>query len=389
MIWLFVLLWPLLGIKPEGLEVAKTFSVWWKIAAGCSFLLVIRQLNSIGAFNFFTKPAGTAVSGFKKATSTLPFAVWAFAILVFAVAYPQLFGRYAQDVAINCMIYICLGLGLNIVVGLAGMLDLGYIAFYGLGAYTYALLSVSYKLAFWICLPISAAVAGLGACLIGYCSMRMRGDYLAIVTLGFAEIVRMVFNNWMSLTNGPNGITGIKAPGIYWPDFANGMTLEHLWLKKLSLIYYVILILVVFTIIAVYRLHHSRIGRAWEAIREDETAAEVMGVPTFYMKLLAYCSGACFGGMAGAFYAARMRFVSPESFTFLESAMVLSMVVLGGMGSIPGVILGALALIALPEIFRDFELYRMLVFGGVMTLMMLFRPQGLLPLKRSMKANKD
>lgn len=382
MIWLFILLWPLLGIKPEGLEVAKTFSVWWKIAAGCSFLLVLRQLNSIGAFDFFTKPMGVAVGGAKKVSSTVPVAIWAFVLLAFALIYPQLFGRYAQDVAINCMVYICLGLGLNIVVGLAGMLDLGFIAFYGLGAYTYALLSISYKLAFWICLPISAAVAGLGACIIGYCSMRMRGDYLAIVTLGFAEIVRMVLNNWMSLTNGPNGITGIKAPGIYWPDFANGMTLEHLWLKKLSLIYYVILGLVVFTIIAVYRLNHSRIGRAWEAIREDETAAEVMGIPTFYMKLLAYCTGACFGGMAGAFYAARMRFVSPESFTFLESAMVLSMVVLGGMGSIPGVILGALALIALPEIFREFELYRMLVFGGVMTLMMLFRPQGLLPPKR-------
>ncbi|WP_320176387.1 high-affinity branched-chain amino acid ABC transporter permease LivM [Maridesulfovibrio sp.] len=389
MIWLFILLWPLLGVKPEGLEVATTFSVWWKIAVSCSSVLVLYQLNRVGAFNFIAKPAEAAVGGVKKATSTLPFAVWAFAILAFAVAYPHLFGRYAQDVAINCMIYICLGLGLNVVVGLAGMLDLGYIAFYGLGAYTYALLSIHYKLAFWLCLPLSAGVAGLGACIIGYCSMRMRGDYLAIVTLGFAEIVRMVLNNWMSLTNGPNGITGIKSPGAYWPDFANGFSLEHLWLKKLSLIYYVILALVVFTIIAVYRLNHSRIGRAWEAIREDETAAEVMGIPTFYMKLLGYCTGACFGGMAGAFYAARMRFVSPESFTFLESAMVLSMVVLGGMGSIPGVILGALALIALPEIFRDFELYRMLVFGGVMTLMMLFRPQGLLPPKRRMKAEKD
>jgi|GEM_PF-6482946 len=170
MIWLFILLWPLLGIKPEGLEVAKTFSVWWKIAAGCSFLLVLRQLNSIGAFDFFTKPMGVAVGGAKKVSSTVPVAIWAFVLLAFALIYPQLFGRYAQDVAINCMVYICLGLGLNIVVGLAGMLDLGFIAFYGLGAYTYALLSISYKLAFWICLPISAAVAGLGACIIGYCS---------------------------------------------------------------------------------------------------------------------------------------------------------------------------------------------------------------------------
>ncbi|WP_320172636.1 high-affinity branched-chain amino acid ABC transporter permease LivM [Maridesulfovibrio sp.] len=389
MIWLFVLLWPLIGIKPEGLEIATTFSLWWKIALACSSILVIYQLNSTGAFKFFTKPAGKAADKLGKTATALPGTIWIVAVLAFAIAYPHLFGRYAQDVAINCMIYICLGLGLNVVVGLAGMLDLGYIAFYGLGAYTYALLSVHYGLAFWLCLPLSAAVAGIGACIIGYCSMRMRGDYLAIVTLGFAEIVRMVFNNWMSLTNGPNGITGIKAPGIYWPDFANGFSLEHLWLKKLSLVYYVILVLVVFTVIAVYRLNYSRIGRAWEAIREDETAAEVMGIPTFYMKLLGYCTGACFGGMAGAFYAARMRFVSPESFTFLESAMVLSMVVLGGMGSIPGVILGALALIALPEIFRDFELYRMLVFGGVMTLMMLFRPQGLLPPKRKMKADKE
>lgn len=389
MIWLFILLWPLLGVKPEGLEVAGTFNVWWRIALGCSFILFLYQLNKIGTFNFISRPASAVLGSAKKASASVPLAVWFVIGLACTAVLPQFAGRYAQDVAINCMIYVCLGLGLNVVVGLAGMLDLGYIAFYGIGAYTYALLSIHFQLSFWICLPVSAAAAGLGAWLIGYCSMRMRGDYLAIVTLGFAEIVRMVLNNWMSLTNGPNGITGIKPAGFYWFDFTNGMTLEHIWLKKLSLVYYVILFLVAFTIIAVYRLQHSRIGRAWEAIREDETAAEVMGIPTFYMKLLAYCTGACFGGMAGAFYAARMRFVSPESFTFLESAMVLSMVVLGGMGSIPGVILGALALIALPEIFRDFELYRMLVFGGVMTLMMLFRPQGLLPAKRTMRAGKD
>lgn len=390
MVWLFVLLWPLLGIKPEGLEVATTFAVWWRIALGCSVILVIYHLNRFGFFNFITRPVGNAVANARVATENVPVWVWMLVGFACAAAIPQFSGRYVQDVAINVMIYICLGLGLNIVIGLAGMLDLGFIAFYGIGAYTYSLLSIHYGISFWLSLPLSAGMASLMACLIGYSSMRMRGDYLAIVTLGFAEIVRMVFNNWMSLTNGPNGLLGIKAPGVYWFDFGNGMSLEHIWLKKLGLLYYVALLLMGITIIAVYRLQHSRVGRAWEAIREDETAAEVMGVPTFLMKLLAYCSGACFGGMAGAFFAARMRFVSPESFTFLESAMVLSMVVLGGMGSIPGVILGACALIILPEVFRDFELYRMLVFGGVMTLMMIFRPQGFWPPKRkTTSATKD
>jgi branched-chain amino acid transport system permease protein len=285
-------------------------------------------------------------------------------------------------VAINVLIYICLGLGLNIVVGLAGMLDLGYIAFYGVGAYTYALLNLQFGMSFWVALPFAAFFACLAGCIIGYPTLRMRGDYLAIVTLGFGEIVRIILNNWMELTNGPNGLLGIKPPGIYYPSFAQGFSFEFLYLKKLYYLYYVILFLCIFTILAVYRLNYSRIGRAWEAIREDETVAELMGVNTFRLKLLAYAMGAIFGGLAGAFFSARMRFVSPESFSFLESAMVLSMVVLGGMASIPGIILGAFALIVLPEVFREVELYRMLAFGAAMTLMMLFRPEGLIPAKR-------
>jgi branched-chain amino acid transport system permease protein len=210
----------------------------------------------------------------------------------------------------------------------------------------------------------------------------MRGDYLAIVTLGFGEIVRIILNNWMTLTNGPNGILGVKVPAIYIPSFADGLSFELFYLKKLYYLYYVALALAIFTIICVQRLNFSRIGRAWESIREDETAAGLMGVNAFRLKLLAYAMGAIFAGLAGAFFSARMRFVSPESFTFLESAMVLCMVVLGGMGSIPGIILGAAALIVLPEVFRGFELYRMLVFGATMTLMMLFRPAGLIPAKR-------
>jgi branched-chain amino acid transport system permease protein len=299
-----------------------------------------------------------------------------------AVLFPQVGSRFQVDTAINVLVYICLGLGLNIVVGLAGMLDLGYIAFYGVGAYTYALLNIHFGLSFWLALPIAAMIACLAGCIIGYPTLRMRGDYLAIVTLGFGEIVRIILNNWMSLTNGPNGILGIESPGIYYPSFADGFSFEHLWLRKLNLVYYVILGLAVITIVAVRRLNFSRIGRAWEAIREDETAAELMGMNTFRLKLLAYAMGALFGGLAGTFFAARFRFVSPESFTFIESAIVLAMVVLGGMASIPGIIVGALLLIVLPEVFREFHHYRMFCLGGAMILMMQFRPEGIIPAKR-------
>lgn len=383
MAWLFLLLWPLLGIKPDGtLEFAPTFAVWGRIALACLVIAILYVMNKSGALAPVTRPMAALHKGLGKGFSTVPVWIWFVVGMGFALAFPQFTGRYAQDVAVNVLVYICLGLGLNIVVGLAGLLDLGYIAFYGVGAYTYALMSVHYGMSFWLCLPIAALLASIAGCIIGYPTLRMRGDYLAIVTLGFGEIVRIILNNWMSLTNGPNGVLGIKAPGLWLPDFAMGLSFEHIYLKKLGYLYYVILALAVFTIMAVHRLNFSRIGRAWEAIREDETAAELMGVNTFKLKLLAYAMGALFGGLAGAFFAARMRFVSPESFTFLESALVLAMVVLGGLGSIPGIILGALALVVLPEVFREFELYRMLAFGGAMTFMMLVRPAGLIPAKR-------
>lgn len=382
-IWLLGLIWPLLGIHPDGtLSIRTTLTVWLYVVAVSFVCLIVWMLNKYGALTFATEPLGKAwVSGTKSA-QTVPTKVWLILAFILAVIYPLITGRYQQDVAINVLIYICLGLGLNVVVGLAGMLDLGYIAFYGVGAYSYALLNIHYGFPFWLCMPISAAFALLAASCVGYPTLRMRGDYLAIVTLGFGEIIRIILNNWMSLTNGPNGLMGINRPGIFLPSFADGFTLEHLWLKKLWLLYYVALGLAIFTIAGVHRLNFSRIGRAWESIREDETAAELMGVNTFIYKLLAYAMGGVFAGLAGAFFASRMKFVSPESFTFLESAMVLCMVVLGGMGSIPGVMLGAAALIILPELFRDFELFRMLAFGLMMVVMMLFRPEGLIPAKR-------
>ncbi len=386
MLWVLALLWPLLGIHPDGtLSFEKTFTIWLYIAAGTFILYILNTMHKSGNLEFITIPASKAMTKTSSVTNTVPTWVWILAALIFALIYPQFTGRYAQDIAINVLIYVCLGLGLNIVVGLAGMLDLGYIAFYGVGAYSYALLNTHYGMPFWLCLPFAALFALIAGCIVGWPTLRMRGDYLAIVTLGFGEIVRIILNNWMELTNGPNGIMGFDRPGIYFPSFENGffsMTWEHMWLKKLHLLYYVVLALAIITIICLHRLNFSRVGRAWESIREDETASELMGVNTFIYKLLAYAMGALFAGMAGAFFAARMRFVSPESFTFLESAMVLCMVVLGGMGSIPGIILGAAALIILPEVFREFELYRMLAFGGVMIVMMLFRPAGLIPAKR-------
>jgi len=383
MLWLLGLLWPLMGIHPDGtLTFVNAFKVWLGILGVTFCGLLLYVANKSGSLNVITRPLLDTREKINIASSKVPFWVWWLIVLAVALAFPNFTTRYAQDIAIQVLIYICLGLGLNIVIGLAGMLDLGYIAFYGVGAYTYALLSVNYGISFWMSLPIAATTAAIAGCIIGYPTLRMRGDYLAIVTLGFGEIVRLILNNWMTLTNGPNGILGIKAPAIYLPIFEGGLSFEYFYLKKLYYLYYVALALAIFTIIAVHRLIYSRIGRAWESIREDETAAELMGVNTFLLKLLAYAMGAVFAGLAGAFFAARMRFVSPESFTFLESAMVLCMVVLGGMGSIPGIILGVGALIILPEIFREFELYRMLAVGLAMVVMMVFKPAGLIPAKR-------
>lgn len=383
MLWLLGLLWPMLGIHPDGtLSFHQTFTVWGYIAAGSLVCIIAYLLHVSNTASFISTPVTRAVQGIKKSATALPTWVWLAALLIFALAYPQFAGRYGTDVAISVLFYICLGLGLNIVVGLAGMLDLGYIAFYGVGAYTYALLNTTYGFAFWVCLPFAAVFAAIAGCIVGYPTLRMRGDYLAIVTLGFGEIIRLILNNWMELTNGPNGVLGLDRIVWFRFLFEDGISFETIWVKKLQLFYYFALGLAVVVIIVVHRLNFSRVGRAWESIREDETAAELMGVNTFLYKLMAYGMGAFLAGLAGAFFAARMKFVSPESFTFLESAMVLCMVVLGGMGSIPGVILGVIALIALPEAFRQFEAYRMLIFGLTMIVMMLFRPAGLIPAKR-------
>src|SRR5574337_871215 len=291
--------------------------------------------------------------------------------LVAAVVIPFGLNRYYIDVISQVGIYVTLALGLNIVVGLAGLLNLGYIAFYAVGAYAYGLLATRADLSFWQVLPLGAALAAIFGVLLATPALRLRGDYLAIVTLGFGEMTRIVLNNWDSVTGGPNGIIGIPRPRLFGFTFSQPI---HY--------YYLILAVVLLTIFVVDRLNQSRLGRAWTAMRDDEVAAEAMGVDLVKTKLLAFGLGATWAGFAGVFFAGKMTFISPESFTFFESVLVLCMVVLGGMGSIPGVILGAALLLILPEMMRQFALYRMLVFGGAMVGMMIIRPKGLLTARR-------
>jgi len=288
-------------------------------------------------------------------------------LVIVLIAFPLFLNDYYRDIMTLTGMYIVLALGLNIVVGQAGLLNLGYVAFYAIGAYTYAILSTTLGLSFWPGLVAGAASAAFFAVLLGMPTLRLRGDYFAIVTLGLGEITRIILNNWDSVTGGPNGISRIGRPAI--GGYSLHTTLDF---------YYLILLILILTVFAMKRLMTSRIGRAWIAIREDEIAAETMGINTFRLKLLAFVLGSAWAGLAGVFFAAKMAFISPESFTFFESVMILCMVVLGGMGSIPGIVLGALLLITLPEIFRDFQDYRMLAFGVALVLMMVFRPQGLL-----------
>ncbi len=299
------------------------------------------------------------------------------------------------------ILFTLLALGLNIVVGFAGLLDLGYIAFYAVGAYTYALLASPHfglHLPFWMILPASAAVAAFFGLLLGAPTLKLRGDYLAIVTLGFGEIVRIFLNNLsrpVNITNGPQGIAQIDPFAIGPVSFASNETLLGVMISGPMKYYWFLLVVLVAVIAINLRLQNSRIGRAWEAVREDETAARAMGIDTTKIKLLAFAMGASFGGVAGGMFAAIQGFISPESFVLAESIMVVSMVVLGGMGNIWGVILGAVLLSFVPELLRytvaplqkaafgrmivEPEVLRMLLFGFALVLVMLFRPAGLLP----------
>ncbi len=311
-------------------------------------------------------------------------------------------------------LYVMLALGLNIVVGFAGLLDLGYIAFYAVGAYMYALLASphltsnfpalaamfpqGFHNSIWMVIPLGAALAAMFGVILGYPVLKLRGDYLAIVTLGFGEIIRIFLNNLnapLNLTNGPQGITLIDPVHIVGVNFARTLDLGFVKLPSVYLYYYLFLLLTVITVVVCIRLQDSRLGRAWMAIREDDIAAKAMGINVRNVKLLAFALGATFGGVAGAMFAAFQGFVSPESFSLMESIIVLAMVVLGGIGHIPGVILGAVLLSVFPELLRhtvvpvqeqlfgrvliDAEVLRMMIYGLAMVVIMLYRPKGLWP----------
>ncbi len=305
-----------------------------------------------------------------------------------ALVFPLLPGvqRYQLDLGVLVLTYVMLGLGLNIVVGLAGLLDLGYVAFYAVGAYVFALVSGAFGLGFWACLPISFFAAAICGVLLGFPVLRLRGDYLAIVTLGFGEIVRIILLNFVSLTGGPNGISGIPRPTLFGLGFGAGngagsfagfFGLPASSLYRFGFLYYIVLGLALFVAFVTHRLRRLPIGRAWEALREDEVAARALGINTTRTRLSAFALGAGFGGLAGAFFATRQGFISPESFTFMESAIILSIVVLGGLGSQIGVAVAALVMIGGFELARDFAEYRMVVFGAALVAIMVLRPRGL------------
>lgn len=314
-------------------------------------------------------------------------------LVVLALLFPFMATKYLLTVAILGLIYVLLGLGLNIVVGLAGLLDLGYVAFYAIGAYGLALGYQYLGLGFWAMLPLGALMAALAGALLGFPVLRMHGDYLAIVTLGFGEIIRLVLNNWVSLTGGPNGVS-VPAPTLFGLEFGRrakegGVPIHEflgiIYNPNLKFIFiYVVLCLVVLLVLFVkHRLTRMPIGRAWEALREDEIACRSLGLNHVLVKLSAFMMGASTAGIAGVFFATYQGFVNPTSFTFFESALILAIVVLGGMGSTIGVVLAAFVLTVAPELLRSFAEYRVLLFGVLMVLMMIWRPRGLVRISRS------
>jgi branched-chain amino acid transport system permease protein len=302
-------------------------------------------------------------------------------LLAAAFVFPFLFDTYQTNIMITALMYVVLGLGLNIVVGMAGLLDLGFVAFYAVGAYCYALLNHHFGLGFWAVLPIGGGLAAIAGIILGFPVLRLRGDYLAIVTLGFGEIIRLVLENWNAFSKGPSGISNIDRPGFFGIE----LTLD----QSILYIYYIMIAFMVITIFVVNRLQDSRLGRAWIALREDEIACQAMGIDKRKTKLVAFSLGALWAGFVGVVFAAKTTFINPASFTFLESAIILSIVVLGGMGSIVGVIIAAFILILMPEYLRALSEFRMLAFGAILVAMMVFRPQGLIStIRRTYQYNK-
>ena len=377
----------------------------WPVIA--AILVFVARL---GALAWKARPARVQRETITKTPSSttsffVTYAAWfgVAALIAFPIVMVSALGaggslKWINNYGIQILIYVMLGWGLNIVVGLAGLLDLGYVAFYAVGAYSYALLSTTYDLSFWVCLPLAGILAAFWGIILGFPVLRLRGDYLAIVTLAFGEIIRLVLINWTDLTNGYAGISSIPRAtffGVPFTDdeggFAQMFGLEFSPIHRTIFLFYLILALALLTNAVTLRLRRLPVGRAWEALREDEIACRSLGINTTNTKLTAFALGAMFGGFAGSFFAVRQGFVSPESFTFIESATILAIVVLGGMGSQIGVALAAVVMIGGTELLRELDFlkqifgpnfdpvqYRMLIFGAGMVTMMILKPRGII-----------
>lgn len=397
-----VILVPIIGIKLRGWQYETRF-----LQVGIIVLILLLLRIAVGLI-LIHPTLGKRFKRFFSQSISLPRAesenkskatsIFLICFFIFSLILPLLADQYWISVLITVLIYILLGLGLNIVIGFAGMLDLGYVAFYATGAYSIALLYQYLQLDFWISLPLSALIAaGVGA-LLAFPVLKMHGDYLAIVTLGFGEIIRLVMNNWTEVTGGPNGIRLIK-PFItfFGLPFTNGKPnsfhtvfgLDYSEYHKPIFIYFCLLLIIFATTYLCLRLKRMPLGRSWEALREDEIACRAMGINHVKIKLAAFALGAFLGGIGGSFFATLTEFVSPTSFTFIESALVVAIVVLGGLGSVHGVIISAIVMTVLPEILRDVANARILMFGMIMVVMMIWRPRGLAIVTRPLfKTNK-
>ena len=391
-----------LNLDGTRLVVNNAGSVRWNwIAVGCAVVFIFQLLRPmVGRSLKRSGHGGFVLPSFDGSTPKQK--LLALLFIAAAVIWPFLVSRGTVDIATLTLIYVMLGLGLNVVVGLSGLLVLGYGGFYAIGAYTFALLNHYYGLGFWQCLPLAGLVSALFGLLLGFPVLRLRGDYLAIVTLGFGEIVRILLLNNTAITGGPNGISQIPKPTFFglefnrsardggWDTFHHFFNLKYDPSDRIIFLYLVALLLVVLTLFIINRLLRMPLGRAWEALREDEIACRSLGLSPTRIKLTAFTISAAFAGFAGSLFAARQGFISPESFTFAESAFVLAIVVLGGMGSQFAVILAAILLVVSRELMRDLNEYSMLVLGALMVLMMIWRPQGLLPMQRPhLKLKRD
>lgn len=390
----FILLCPITGFLLKG----------FGITVALSRPLILTAIVLIGRFSFLVcrhyfgkhtwwqklSPSKKHAVIVKQKAKHLPYVLGM--CFIVGLMLPLFLSKYALSLAILALIYVLLGLGLNIVVGLAGLLDLGFVAFYAVGAYGYALGAEYLGLGFWTALPFCALLSACFGAILGFPVLRMHGDYLAIVTLGFGEIIRLVLNNWASFTHGPNGVSA-PSPTLFGIEFTRRATQggtplhEMLQIKynpslKYLFIYIVLFLAVCLMLRFVTRLQRMPIGRAWEALREDEIACRSLGINHVTTKLSAFSLGAMVGGLGGVFFAAFQGFVNPASFTFIESAIILAIVVLGGMGSTLGVVIAAIVLTLLPELLREFSEYRMLGFGMLMVLMMIWRPRGLVRVVR-------